>query len=288
MKKTKNNIYISLLLVASVGTWLLLWHQVIAPPVLLNSLIEDVDTTHSIFLYSYDVEEPETMKSICEYHTKELAQAIMSLEAVKVENLSDVVLKSPYISLQQVWSGFSAMYSNGYWITSGGDVYQIGIDFEELTEPFRIWSSLQCDFLKFPERYYAVSLGGRWNKTFLSEEVYSFPGFETTAFATPDGFRMQVKNTSSTEVLCSNSNFFAIHLEVFLDGHWYRIPTEGERPRYIGNQAHTDVKIFLSFASEETKEMTFLLQEILNKYPPLPKGKYRILTLGGRYYFSLE
>ena len=276
------------MLPVSVAALFLLWHQKTVPPVLHNNLMADIDTTHSVILYFYDAEEPAAMKRISAYHTKELPQAIMSREAVKVENLSDVVLKSPYISLQQVWSGFSAMYSNGYWITSGGEIYQISIDFEELTEPFHIWSSLPFDFSKFPERYYAASLGGRWNKAFLSEEVYDFPGFEAAAFATPDGFCMQVKNTLDTEVICSDSNFFAIHLEVLLDGRWCRIPAEGERSHYIPNQAHTDGKTSWSFPPKGTREETFLLEEILNKYPPLPKGEYRILTLGGRYYFSLE
>ena len=239
--------------------------------------------THSSF--SYTKEETAMQK-------KEV-QNFLSLKGKKVEDWTKDKITFPVYALTilpvtftegRYVPGETVVWSNGYLITTSGDVYKCNPDFKpfmkedegsHITEgEFKSISSIKI----FRPLAYA---GKKWNKDLLrtasTDEKEILSGIEMTfdGMTGDDDYQfvnVTLKNKSQNDWHYAIAGV-AVRVEVKVDGQWYFI-------NYAPNVDITYVNV-LDFKEVVRAGSENHLQLGIGHYGKLPPGEYRIVISGG-------
>ena len=248
-----------------------------------NSLLEGAAPGNSaLAVYYYDGEDTVRGHLFDESQVKAVLDELAAVNARPVKEWSPADLAVPMYGIfimKEDGRPLSAVWSNGLWITQDGEAYRFDYDFDGLWSD-REWQSTDvwADQMVIPcQHALAYRVGdseddhdgggvSAWDPTWLT------PASELTA---KDGLEIQLVEWGDDAVTVMLSNHSGeewtfgeyYHLEVWLDGTWYHVPTApGE------NWAVHDIAYILPDGGD--MEMTYSLV----CYGELPAGHYRLVA----------
>ena len=249
--------------VAAVCIWLLMSKEEMQPLPLPE--IKQID------LIYYDGEQAKRIH-LDEELTRELAQELTSATARVDEAWSAKRAKSPVVGLE-IYNGMElthVAYTNGHLIYEDDSTYRVKLDLESFVAKHDLLAKgEECHIYALQCMCWLARTENGWNADFMH------PADEPEA--APKVIKMQVQEWTNEEIHFTITNegtatwYYgsAFHLDVKIDGVWYRVPT---RPGFGAFSLQAT-----GLAGGQTIEMgadfTFL-------YGQLPPGTYRFIKDG--------
>lgn len=244
-----------------------------------NTLLENASPdTSAMELYIYDG-HTATRKFL--YDSEEEKEILRALASVPVQKAEDHTLADVMLPIYGIRIGgkdeqdVQAAWSDGYWITKEGEVYDLDHDFEALAAEYDwqdpdTWETISV----LPCARFLCEDGDGWYAPLLT------PARELLA---PEDISLRLVSQTGDSVTVSFSNegdeewtygeYFS--LQVLLDDVWYEIPP------MPGEHGFADIASILppGRTQEETYDLTM--------YGKLPSGTYRLVTEGLSAGFEL-
>jgi len=228
--------------------------------------------TSALTLYNYN---GETTTCSHVYDSKTIQGILEELDIAKITeakswSLEDITLPIYGFEIGSTdGTSIFAAWSNGYWISQDGVVYDFDFDFEKL-EQNNPWTDETdySSFTVFPCAYFLSQDENGWNNMLLQPV--------TENLAPPNGVDIALEAWGSETVsvtITNNSGSEWLYgedysLQVLLDGAWRDIPTTS------GNWALNGIGLIIQNGEEHKKTY------YIDKYGILPTGIYRLVAYG--------
>lgn len=194
-----------------------------------NGLLDDVTPeTSGLGFFVYDGEKTTRRYMFDEDLQREIIKEMRSIKAVKAKNWSTADVKTPIYGIEHGWSNvgsFGAAWSNGYWITQTGEVYEFDYDFKSLLE-YEDWGVEDTfnGINVMPCSRFLAQHGDAWNKDNMTK---------ATKLQPPKGIEMKLiswKESGVTVEITNNNDETweygrAYYFHVLLDNEWYVVPS---------------------------------------------------------------
>ena len=281
----------------------------LGPKTQIPDLVEIADQDAGFYYVYFDIYDGENLTLI--YHkagdrgeTKKLNKTVNSFlktKGRKVTGWTTDMINYPVYSLtiqpRIVGDGYdgkgtTVVYTNGYLITSSGDVYKCKPDFKPFIEfdDNDYSREVEMEDLTHSKDFRPLSYtDSKWNTDMLREsypeDIVFAPGVEveTEKVGEKDGYQfvqVLIKNNGSIKWGYDDRSIF-IRLEVNVDGTWYNLYHDPS----IDDQYTTlpGTNSFLN-PGEEMREVFYT-----GLYGTLPPGDYRLLIYGqggGEYNYA--
>ena len=248
-----------------------------------NTLMEGATAKSSaLSMYYYDGEDTVRGHLYDKAEVQKVLDSLAAVDVVPVPKWSSSDLSAPMYGIfmmKEDGRPLAALWSAGLWITQEGEAYRFDYDFAKLWEghdwqSMDTWSgqmALPCQHaLSYRDDAGENPHDDGWNSYW--DPTWMTPAEDLTA---AEGHAIELVEWSDTAVTVKLLNHSGedwtfgeyYHLEVELEGIWYRVPTApGE------NWAVHDLAYILPDGGE--KEMTYSLV----CYGDLPAGHYRLVA----------
>lgn len=247
-----------------------------------NDLFKTASPETSV-LELYICSDSGSIRRLSMYEDDPEREIIDKLAAVTAKPAPDWTAKDVTMPVYAIETGrnddqpgdFEAAWSNGYLITPDGSAYKFDFDFAALETDCQ-WRDREEGLAigRLPCSHALSLCGDEWISSMLT------PAKELTP---PEGISLTLDSVEGDKIsvtLCDDSGEewtygTYYHLEVLLDGGWYRLPT-------FSGYGFNDVAIFLH-AGESSQEHYWTVP-----YGTLPAGTYRIVVEDMAAEFVLE
>ena len=216
----------------------------------------------------------------------EIMNSFRDTPSVKVENFSHDKIKLPIYGIEFVSltdnSNINALFSNGYLLTSNGEVYKFEYDFAALMEKDFQEEVKETELLKtFPSLRLAAYDNGKWVGDFMPAAVTKYKHNNSLAQA---GASLEIKGFDGKAVhgiIHNNKHVLLEYGEPYdfhalVDGEWKDIPYISPYDYYFIMPLYSTTADFF--------EKNFYIEQ----YAPLPAGRYRIIFSGLTAEFDIE
>ena len=245
-----------------------------------NDFVENASpSTSALIFYKYDGKKVISYTMFNNSKEQELLDKIQNIDVVEDENWKLNQIKYPVYGLeiggQDGMTVFGA-WSNGYWITQEGKVYQFELDFESIEKDYEWDLEEEFDSVSIlPCVRYLCQREDAWNKKVMdeAEKLEDFNDISMKVLEVKDGIiSVEVKNESKMPWEYGEP----YSLQVQIDGEWYVVPT------IPGNWGFT-MPLYVLQAGE-SMEKAYNIE----MYGDLPKGTYRIVVENLTAEFEVE
>ena len=251
--------------------------SVSSEPEVLDLMPGTEPETSALGIYIYD---GETITLRYLFETEELRTQVMEpfhqAQVVPVQ-VDVTTLQPPFYGIEMGGGDLGmicGLWSDGYFITKTGEIYEFDYDFENLLSAHP-WSEPEVLFnvdLMPCAKYVACTQKG-WNAAFMTE---------AQPLISPEGIEMQLQlDGTDAKVFFINSTDeewgygLDFGLQVLVDDVWYIVPAEEE----IGF-----CMVLMLLPPGESAEQTYSLAS----YGELPAGTYRFVTQQLSSEFTVE
>ncbi len=236
-----------------------------------NTLLSGADVENSaLSLYYYDGMDTVRGHIFDKGQRKEILDKLSAVSVKPVEVWSPTDVTAPiygimYINEKGVFE--SAVWSNDLWITERGEAYRFDYDVASLYNSYE-WQSVDTwsGSAVLPCSHALTNVDGVWDPTWMTP---------ATELITAEGHAIELVEWGDSAVTVKLINqsgeewMFGeyYHLEVNLDGTWYRVPTAPGENWVVHDLAYI-------LPDGEDMEMTYSLM----CYGDLPAGHYRLVA----------